>query len=147
MSSSDDIERRLRELKSEAREDARQTEQDAQRNQTQPPGAAYGWVPPAPTEPTQPAHEPPPPASHLEARSGPSSDPEPGRHSSELEPADGERRDSTSAVPRALVAGAVAAGVVWLLFAILPFLGAFSGAAGAFVGAFAATLIWTYLRR
>jgi hypothetical protein len=41
----------------------------------------------------------------------------------------------------------VAAGVVWLLFAILPFLGALSGAAGAFAGAFAATLIWAYLRR
>jgi len=147
MSSSDEIERRLRELKSEAREDARQTEQDAQRNQTRPPGASYGWVPPAPTQPAQPTQpEPRPPENHLDPRSGPSSDPEPGRHSSELEP-DGERRDSSSAVPRALVAGGVAAGVVWLLFAILPFLGAFSGAAGAFAGAFAATLIWAYLRR
>lgn len=41
----------------------------------------------------------------------------------------------------AAVAGAVAAGGVWLLFAFLPFLGAFDGAAGAFVGVFAYALI------
>lgn len=41
----------------------------------------------------------------------------------------------------AAVAGAVAAGGVWLLFAFLPFLGAIDGAAGAFVGVFAYALI------
>jgi hypothetical protein len=41
----------------------------------------------------------------------------------------------------AAVAGAVAAGCVWLLFAFLPFFGAMSGAAGAFVGVFAYVLV------
>lgn len=46
------------------------------------------------------------------------------------------QRSSTAAV-----AGAVAAGGVWLLFAFLPFLGAIDGAAGAFVGVFAYALL------
>ncbi|MGH8834541.1 MAG: hypothetical protein ACRDWG_06035 [Actinomycetes bacterium] len=41
----------------------------------------------------------------------------------------------------AAVAGAVAAGGVWLLFALLPFFGAMSGAAGAFVAVFAYALV------
>lgn len=41
----------------------------------------------------------------------------------------------------AAVVGAGSAAVVFLLFALLPFLGAFSGAAGAFVGAFAAAFV------
>jgi ferric-dicitrate binding protein FerR (iron transport regulator) len=41
----------------------------------------------------------------------------------------------------AAVAGAVAAGGVWLLFAFLPFLGAIDGAAGAFIGVFAYALL------
>jgi len=41
----------------------------------------------------------------------------------------------------AAVAGAMAAGAVWLLFALLPFFGAWSGAAGAFVGVFAYGLL------
>ena len=41
----------------------------------------------------------------------------------------------------AAVAGAVAAGGVWLLFAFLPFFGAWDGAAGAFVGVFAYALV------
>ena len=41
----------------------------------------------------------------------------------------------------ALVVGAGSAAAVFLLFALLPFLGAFSGAAGAFVGAFAAAFV------
>lgn len=41
----------------------------------------------------------------------------------------------------ALVAGGVAAAVVFLLFALLPFLGAVSGAAGAFLGASAAAYL------
>lgn len=44
-------------------------------------------------------------------------------------------------VSRATVAGAIAGGAVWLLFAFLPFLGAPSGAAGAFLGVFTAVLV------
>jgi hypothetical protein len=39
------------------------------------------------------------------------------------------------------VSGVVAAVVVWVVFAVLPFLGAFSGAAGAFLATFAAVLL------
>lgn len=141
MSSSDEIERRLRELKSDARDEARQTEQDAEHNQTQPPGASYGWVPPSTPAPAQPAH-PQPPATPTPTEPVPTKDPAPVEGSSEV-----ERPGRGSEMSRALVAGGVAAAVVWLLFAILPFLGSFSGAAGAFVGAFAAVLIVTYLRR
>jgi hypothetical protein len=42
----------------------------------------------------------------------------------------------------AVVVGAGSAGVVLLLFALLPFLGAISGAAGAFLGAFVAALLF-----
>jgi ferric-dicitrate binding protein FerR (iron transport regulator) len=42
----------------------------------------------------------------------------------------------------ALAAAVCVAAAVWLAFAILPFLGAFSGAAGAFVGAFVAVLLF-----
>jgi hypothetical protein len=42
----------------------------------------------------------------------------------------------------AAVSGAVAAVVVWLVFAVLPFLGATSGAAGAFLASFAAVLLF-----
>src|SRR5690242_21472882 len=41
----------------------------------------------------------------------------------------------------ALVAGVVAAAVVFAVFAILPFFGAFSGAAGAFLGVFVVTFL------
>jgi len=41
----------------------------------------------------------------------------------------------------AAVAGVLAAVVVWVIFAVLPFLGAFSGAAGAFLATFAAVLL------
>ena len=40
-----------------------------------------------------------------------------------------------------LITAAVAAGLVWLLFAILPLLDSWSGAAGAFIGAFFAVLV------
>ncbi|MCI0689761.1 MAG: hypothetical protein L0Y54_21365 [Sporichthyaceae bacterium] len=39
------------------------------------------------------------------------------------------------------IAAAVAAGLVWLLFAILPVLASWSGAAGAFIGTFVAVLV------
>jgi hypothetical protein len=44
-------------------------------------------------------------------------------------------------VSTATVAAAVAAAVVWVAFFFLPFLGATSGAAGAFLGTFIAVLI------
>ena len=57
--------------------------------------------------------------------------------------------DGSGAMPAAVVAGVVAAVLVWLLFALLPFLGANSGGAGAFLGAAGATLVvgWLYRRR
>jgi hypothetical protein len=42
----------------------------------------------------------------------------------------------------AAVSGGVAAVVVWFMFAVLPFLQAFSGAAGAFLAAFFAVLVF-----
>jgi len=51
------------------------------------------------------------------------------------------RARATDRLTSAAVAGLIAAGVVWLLFALLPFLGAASGAAGAFLGVFAAVLL------
>ena len=51
------------------------------------------------------------------------------------------RARATDRLTSAAVAGLIAAGVVWLLFAVLPFLGAPSGAAGAFLGVFAAVLL------
>jgi hypothetical protein len=44
-------------------------------------------------------------------------------------------------VRTAAVSGVVAAVVVWVAFALLPFLGATSGAAGAFLAAFVAVLV------
>jgi hypothetical protein len=44
-------------------------------------------------------------------------------------------------VRAAALSGAVAAAAVWFLFAVLPFLRATSGAAGAFLAAFAAVLV------
>jgi len=51
------------------------------------------------------------------------------------------RARATNRLSSAAVAGLIAAGVVWLLFVFLPFLGAPSGAAGAFLGVFAAVLL------
>jgi hypothetical protein len=42
----------------------------------------------------------------------------------------------------AALSGAVAAGAVWFLFAVLPFLRATSGAVGAFLAAFTAVLVF-----
>ena len=42
----------------------------------------------------------------------------------------------------AAIAGAVAAASVWVLFAVLPFLRATSGSAGAFLAAFVAVLVF-----
>ena len=47
----------------------------------------------------------------------------------------------TARARAAAVSGVVAAVVVWAIFAMLPFLGAFSGAAGAFLAAFATVLL------
>jgi hypothetical protein len=47
----------------------------------------------------------------------------------------------------ATLAGAVSAVGVWVLFALLPFLGATSGGIGAFLAAFAATLLFRRRRR
>ena len=58
---------------------------------------------------------------------------------------DGEK--ALGKVGQSAVAGGVAAVAVFIAFALLPFLRAGSGAAGAFAGAFAAWLIATLLRR
>jgi hypothetical protein len=54
---------------------------------------------------------------------------------------------SGGTVSRAVMAGAVAAVVVFVLFALLPFLGATSGAAGAFLGAVVTALVLGFLHR
>ena len=51
----------------------------------------------------------------------------------------GQRLNSRARV--AVVSGVIAAAVVWAIFAILPFLGAFSGAAGAFLATFASVFL------
>lgn len=52
-----------------------------------------------------------------------------------------ERNAGRGAVGIAATSGAAAAALVFVLFGLLPFLGALSGAAGAFVGVFLAVLI------
>ncbi len=47
----------------------------------------------------------------------------------------------------AVLAGALAGGAVWVLFALLPFLRATSGGVGAFLAAFTATLLFRRHRR
>ena len=62
-----------------------------------------------------------------------------------VQPQQGAEPDQSRRVPRlraAALAGAVAAAAVWFLFAVLPFLGAASGAAGAFLAAFMAVLVF-----
>lgn len=58
-----------------------------------------------------------------------------------------EPSSSGGALSRAAVAGAVAAVVVFVLFGLLPFLGATSGAAGAFLGAAVTALVLGLLHR
>lgn len=53
----------------------------------------------------------------------------------------------TSRVRSAAVTGAVAAGAVWLLFALLPFLRAGSGAIGAFLATFVVLVVLGQRRR
>lgn len=69
--------------------------------------------------------------------SGPS-----GARPAKREPEQDQRSGGLRArVRAAAVTGAVGAGFVWLLFAFLPFLGATSGAAGAFLAGFVAVLV------
>jgi len=56
-------------------------------------------------------------------------------------PAERARAGITARVSTAAVSGAVAAALVWLAFVFLPFLGATSGAAGAFLATFVAVLL------
>ena len=56
-------------------------------------------------------------------------------------PADSFGARLTARARGAALSGVVAAVVVWAIFAVLPFLGAFSGAAGAFLAAFATVLL------
>jgi hypothetical protein len=72
-------------------------------------------------------------------------DPARGRGSTPV-PARREATGTSSRTTTALVAGGVAAAVVGLLFALLPFLGAVSGAAGAFLGAAVVAFVLTRRR-
>lgn len=51
------------------------------------------------------------------------------------------RAGLSARVSTAAVSGVVAAGVIFVLFAMLPFLGAISGAAGAFLATFVSVLL------
>jgi hypothetical protein len=66
-------------------------------------------------------------------------------------PRESEPRDDAPArlgrVQTAAVAGAVAAAAVWVVFAVLPFLRAGSGAIGAFLATFAAVVVLGGRRR
>lgn len=57
------------------------------------------------------------------------------------------RKGGRGAVGIAATSGAAAAALVFVLFGLVPFLGALSGAAGAFVGVFLAVLIGRLRRR
>jgi hypothetical protein len=65
------------------------------------------------------------------------------------DPTDGRpvRGRIREALPVSLAAGVVCAVVVWVLFAVLPFLGADSGGAGAFLAGFAVMFLSRVLRR
>lgn len=52
----------------------------------------------------------------------------------------------TARARAAALSGVVAAVVVWAIFALLPFLGAFSGAAGAFLATFTIVLVLRWRR-
>jgi hypothetical protein len=56
-------------------------------------------------------------------------------------PAERERAGLAARVSTAALAGAVAAAVIWVAFFFLPFLGATSGAAGAFLATFVTLLV------
>lgn len=65
-------------------------------------------------------------------------------------PAKRPRREAASGgsqVSTPVLAGVLAGGLVFLLFAVLPFLGAFSGAAGAFLGAAGTAIVLSMRRR
>jgi hypothetical protein len=57
------------------------------------------------------------------------------------QPAERAAAGFTARVSAAAVSGAVAAALVWVAFLFLPFLGATSGAAGAFLAAFVSVLL------
>lgn len=65
-------------------------------------------------------------------------------------PAKRARSDAASGGSRVsgpVLAGVISGGLVFLLFAVLPFLGAISGAAGAFLGAAGTALLLSLRRR
>jgi len=67
-----------------------------------------------------------------------------------VQPQQGTESDPGGRVPQvraAALSGAVAAAAVWFLFALLPFLGATSGAVGAFLATFVAVLVFRRRRR
>jgi hypothetical protein len=59
----------------------------------------------------------------------------------------GVRRGLAGRTRNAAVAGGIAAGGVWVLFALMPFLRATSGAVGAFIGVFVVALLLGRRRR
>jgi hypothetical protein len=64
-----------------------------------------------------------------------------GSGSSGRRPVDSFGARMTARARSAAMSGVVAAVIVWVIFAVLPFLGAFSGAAGAFLATFATVLL------
>ncbi len=62
-----------------------------------------------------------------------------------VQPRQGAESEPGRLVPQvraAALSGAVAGAAVWFLFAVLPFLGAMSGAVGAFLATFVAVLVF-----
>lgn len=70
-----------------------------------------------------------------------------GHRARNRSPAPPPDRRGAGAVRVAATAGAVGAALVFALFTLLPFLGAISGAAGAFLGVFVTLLIGRLRRR
>jgi hypothetical protein len=56
-------------------------------------------------------------------------------------PADSVGARATARARAAAASGVVAAVIVWVIFAVVPFFGAFSGAAGAFLATFATVML------
>ena len=66
---------------------------------------------------------------------------QPAERRRDTSPAEATGSGLVARVSTAAVTGAVAAGLVWIAFFFLPFLGATSGAAGAFLATFIALLV------